>query len=498
MPVFAHEKRKRTRAGASRLNFTFENEKKVLLLYGIYFIHMDGFIRRTNASNGNASDETTIWIRRMAMRIGFVSLGCSKNLIDSEKIMGMVTAGGHTLVNHPKDAEAIIINTCGFINSAKEEAIQTIFEMAQYKQKQLKKLIVVGCLAQRYRDDLIREIPEIDCVISIREYPRMHEILKDVLEGRDLVSYGKSERLLATKPWTAYLKIAEGCSNHCTYCAIPLIRGDNVSVSMEELIAEAKALAQRGVKELVLIAQDTTKYGLDLYGRLSLSKLLRQLNEIEGLHWIRILYMYPDEIDDELIREMAKLSKVLPYFDIPLQHANDHMLRLMNRRGNMKQVRRLIERIRTYHPQATLRTTFIVGFPQETRADFDDLLAFVKEVKWDRMGAFAYSSEEDTPAFSFDGAVDEAIKQERLDELMQLQKEISFANLKAMIGRQIEVLVEGQNGLSGVYRGRGIANAPDGVDGLVYFRCERSLDLGSFVQVTITDAQAYDLIGVCQ
>ena len=432
------------------------------------------------------------------MKIGFVSLGCSKNLIDSETIMGMLKEGGHTLVQHPEDAEAIIINTCGFINSAKEEAIETIFEMARYKQKQLKKLIVVGCLAQRYQEALAEEIPEIDCVISIREYPHIHEILKDVLDGKELVCYAKSERLISTKPWTAYLKIAEGCSNHCTYCAIPLIRGDNVSVEMEALIKEAKRLAQRGVKELVLIAQDTTKYGLDLYGRLALLDLLKQLNEIEELHWIRILYMYPDEISEELIQGMAQLSKILPYFDIPLQHANDHMLALMNRRGTMQQVHTLIDQIRTYHKQPTLRTTFIVGFPQETRADFDDLLTFVREIKWDRMGAFTYSPEEDTVAYEFNGAVDEAVKQERLDELMRLQKEISFANLKAMIGTTIEVLVEGQDGLSGRYRGRGIANAPDGVDGLVYFSADRAIAFGSFVQVTITDALAYDLIGVCQ
>lgn len=429
------------------------------------------------------------------MKVGFISLGCSKNLVDSETMMGMLKAGGHELVSHPKDAEAIIINTCGFIQSAKEEAIQTIFEMAAYKKQKLQKLIVVGCLAQRYKEALISDIPELDCVISIREYPHLHEILARILDGKPMPAYAKSERLLTSKPWSAYLKIAEGCSNHCTYCAIPLIRGDNVSFPMEQLVDEAKRLASSGVKELVLIAQDTSKYGLDLYGEYALLKLLERLHEIEGLHWIRILYMYPDEISEELIAGMTKLPKVLPYFDIPMQHANDHMLALMNRRGKMKDVNALIERIRRYHPDATLRTTFIVGFPQETEADFQDLLEFTENTGWDRMGAFTYSPEEDTPAYSFSGAVDETVKQQRLDQLMQLQKQISLSKQQKMIGQTIEVLVEGKDALKGTYRGRGKANAPDEVDGLVFFSSSRFIPLGSFVQVKITSALPYDLIG---
>lgn len=429
------------------------------------------------------------------MKVGFISLGCSKNLVDSETMMGMLKAGGHELVSHPKDAEAIIINTCGFIQSAKEEAIQTIFEMAAYKKQKLQKLIVVGCLAQRYKDALISDIPELDCVISIREYPHLHEILAGILDGKPMPAYAKSERLLTSKPWSAYLKIAEGCSNHCTYCAIPLIRGDNVSFPMEQLVDEAKRLASSGVKELVLIAQDTSKYGLDLYGEYALLKLLERLHEIEGLHWIRILYMYPDEISEELIAGMTKLPKVLPYFDIPMQHANDHMLALMNRRGKMKDVNALIKRIRRYHPDATLRTTFIVGFPQETEADFQDLLEFTENTGWDRMGAFTYSPEEDTPAYSFSGAVDETVKQQRLDQLMQLQKQISLSKQQKMIGQTIEVLVEGKDALKGTYRGRGKANAPDEVDGLVFFSSSRFIPLGSFVQVKVTSALPYDLIG---
>lgn len=429
------------------------------------------------------------------MKIGFISLGCSKNLVDSEKMMGMLKQGNHTLVNHPKDAEAIIINTCGFINSAKEEAINTIFKMAEYKQENLKKLIVVGCLAQRYKEDLMRDIPEIDAVISIKEYPHMHEILGQLLDGKDLVSYAKSERLVSSKPWTAYLKIAEGCSNRCTYCAIPLIRGGNVSFPMEDILNEAKALAARGVKELVLIAQDTTKYGLDLYGELSLLKLLRKVHEIEGFHWIRILYMYPDEITEELIKGMAELPKVLPYFDIPMQHANDHMLELMNRRGTEADVRNLVEMIRHYHKQPTLRTTFIVGFPQEGDKEFEDLMRFVKDLRWDRMGAFTYSPEEDTPAFTMDGAIPEEVKEERLRQLMELQEQISLENQQQMIGQVIEVLVESQEGLTGKYRGRGISSAPDEVDGIVIFTSERAIPMGSFVQVKVTEALPHDLIG---
>lgn len=429
------------------------------------------------------------------MKIGFISLGCSKNLVDSEKMMGMLKEGNHTLVNHPKDAEAIIINTCGFINSAKEEAINTIFKMAEYKQENLKKLIVVGCLAQRYKEDLIRDIPEIDAVISIKEYPHMHEILGQLLDGKDLVSYAKSERLVSSKPWTAYLKIAEGCSNRCTYCAIPLIRGGNVSFPMEDILNEAKALAARGVKELVLIAQDTTKYGLDLYGELSLLKLLRKVHEIEGFHWIRILYMYPDEITEELVKGMAELPKVLPYFDIPMQHANDHMLELMNRRGTEADVRNLVEMIRHYHKQPTLRTTFIVGFPQEGDKEFADLMRFVKDLRWDRMGAFTYSPEEDTPAFTMDGAIPEDVKEERLRQLMELQEQISLENQQQMIGQVIEVLVESQEGLTGKYRGRGISSAPDEVDGIVIFTSERAIPMGSFVQVKVTEALPHDLIG---
>lgn len=430
------------------------------------------------------------------MKVGFISLGCSKNLVDSEKMMGMLTANGHTLVAHPSMADAIVINTCGFITSAKEEAISTIFEMAAYKQANLKKLIVVGCLAQRYKEQLEEEIPEIDAVVRISDYGSLHEVLARELNDAGSVTFAQAKRQLTSKPWTAYLKIAEGCSNHCAYCAIPLIRGDNVSVPMEKLVSEAKELAKRGVKELVLNAQDTTKYGVDLYGRRSLLPLLQQLHAIEGFHWIRILYMYPDEIDDELIEGMAELSKVLPYFDIPMQHADRQMLERMNRRGTKEDVLKLVEKIRSTFADPTLRTTFIVGFPGENRETMDELLQFVREVRWDRMGAFTYSPEEDTPGSLMKPVCEESLKQQYLDELMKLQEQIAWENQQKKLGKVIEVLVEDKDGLTNRYRGRSAWDAPDEVDGMVIFRSDRAIEPGTFVQVRITEVLVHDVIGV--
>lgn len=430
------------------------------------------------------------------MKVGFISLGCSKNLVDSEKMMGMLTANGHTLVAHPSMADAIVINTCGFITSAKEEAISTIFEMAAYKQANLKKLIVVGCLAQRYKEQLEEEIPEIDAVVRISDYGSLHEVLARELNDAGSVTFAQANRQLTSKPWTAYLKIAEGCSNHCAYCAIPLIRGDNVSVPMETLVSEAKELAKRGVKELVLNAQDTTKYGVDLYGRRSLLPLLQQLHAIEGFHWIRILYMYPDEIDDELIEGMAELPKVLPYFDIPMQHADRQMLERMNRRGTKEDVLKLVEKIRSTFADPTLRTTFIVGFPGENRETMDELLQFVREVRWDRMGAFTYSPEEDTPGSLMKPVCEESLKQQYLDELMKLQEQIAWENQQKKLGKVIEVLVEDKDGLTNRYRGRSAWDAPDEVDGMVIFRSDRAIEPGTFVQVRITEVLVHDVIGV--
>lgn len=429
------------------------------------------------------------------MKVGFISLGCSKNLVESEKMMGMLKSGNHTLVNDPAKAEAIIINTCGFIEPAKMEAINTILEMAEYKQEgSLKKLIVVGCLAQRYKEQLQQEMPEVDRFIGIGEYDRLHEILEFEL-GENLVSYNKSERLLSSKPWTAYMKVADGCSNCCTYCAIPLIRGGNHSFKMEDVLKEAKELEDKGIKELVVIAQDTTKYGLDLYGKLSLIDLLEKLNEM-NFHWIRVLYMYPDEIDDRLIEGMTKLDKVIPYFDIPMQHANDDILVKMNRRGTKQDALNVVDKIRKAFKNPVLRTTFIVGFPTETIEQFEEMHEFVKEVKWDSMGAFTYSPEDDTPACEMDDQLEQEEKDRRLDILMTTQKEIALKNNEAKIGQVLEVLVESQDGLLGNYRGRSIYNAPDDVDGMVIFKSNRAIEFGSFVKVKITEAFPYDLKGV--
>lgn len=431
------------------------------------------------------------------MKIGFVSLGCCKNLVDSEEIMGMLQANGHQIVAEPSQADAIIINTCGFIEPAKEESIATIFEMAQYKKKHLKKLIVCGCLAQRYTDALTTEIPEIDAVIPIRDYGQFAKRLQSLLGEGFTKEMDPDQRVLSSMPYRAYLKISDGCSNHCTYCAIPLIRGDQVSKTMEEVLAEARHLVQMGVKELTLIAQDTTKYGLDNYGSLKLADLIRKVDQIEGLHWIRILYMYPDEIDDELLTAMKESSKVLPYFDIPMQHANARMLRAMNRRSTKEEVQKLVSKIRNMFEEPTLRTTMIVGFPSETEEEFEELVDFIQEIQWDRMGAFTYSKEEDTPAYDLPDSIEPQVAQRRLERLMQIQEEISSQKNKQKIGQVLEVLVEEKEALRNRYRGRSKADAPDEVDGQVIFTSEKDLEIGSFVLVQITEAKTFDLMGIC-
>lgn len=426
------------------------------------------------------------------MKVGFVSLGCSKNLVDSENIMGMLKAAGHILVQDPRHAEAIVINTCGFINPAKEESINTIFEMSRYADK----IIVVGCLAQRYEDELRQEIPEVSAVVPIRDYDKLPGILKDLLEQEDEVPYIKGNRTVSGYPWSAYIKISDGCSNHCTFCAIPLIRGEQNSKLLSEVREEAEYLASRGVREITLIAQDTTKYGLDNYGQLMLARLIEELDQVEGIHWIRILYMYPDEIQDELLVAMKNSRKVVPYFDIPMQHASNRLLKKMNRRGTNEEVRELVSKIRTMFPQAVLRTTAIVGFPSETEEEFQELLDFIEDIRWDRLGAFTYSKEEGTGASRMEPEVDETVARNRLDRLMALQQRISTENNMNKIGQVIEVLIEEKEALSGRYHGRSIADAPDEVDGQVIFTSDQPLECGSFVSVRITDAAQYDLYGV--
>ncbi len=430
------------------------------------------------------------------MKVGFASLGCAKNLVDSENIMAMLKEEGHEIVGDPKEAEAIIVNTCGFIQSAKEESINTIFEMAKYKENQLKRLIVCGCLAQRYTETLEKEIPELDAVIPIRDYGRLAEILRPLLGNGDQSLIQKSERVLSGNPWQGYVKISDGCSNHCTYCAIPLIRGDQVSRPIEDIVKECTFLANTGVQEITIIAQDTTKYGLDLYGELKLDALIRELDQIEKVHWIRILYMYPDEIEESVLEAMQQSKKIVPYFDIPMQHANLRMLRAMNRRSSKEELANIVNDIRSRFPNATLRTTLIVGFPGETEEEFEELLEFVKEIRWDRLGAFTYSKEEDTAAYDLEDEVPEDVAQDRLNRLMDVQKQISLEKNQAKIGSVVEVLVEDKDALKNQYRGRSMADAPDEVDGQVIFACDEPLKMGSFVQVEITDANTYDLMGV--
>lgn len=425
------------------------------------------------------------------MKVGFVSLGCCKNLVDSEQIMGVLMENGHEIVADPKKADAIVVNTCGFIESAKEESINTIFEMAQYADK----LIVCGCLAQRYEEELKEEIPEIDAIIPIRDYGHLAQRLQEVLGGGSLGDFAKSERPLSGTPWSAYVKISDGCSNHCTYCAIPLIRGDQKSKVIDEVVAEVKHLASIGVQEVTLIAQDTTKYGLDNYGKLMLAELLRQVEKVEGIRWIRVLYMYPDEIEDEVLEVMAASDKILPYFDIPMQHANDRLLKKMNRRGTKEDTIALVKKIRSMFPDAVLRTTAIVGFPSETDEEFEELVDFIREVEWDRLGAFTYSREEDTPAYDMDGLIDEVTAQSRLERLMAVQKDISKKKNEEKVGNVIEVLIEEKEGLKDQYRGRSAADAPDEVDGVVIVRSKKPLKIGDFVNVRITDATEYDLAG---
>ncbi len=426
------------------------------------------------------------------MKVGIVSLGCSKNLVDTQNALSFLKASGHTFVDDPSLAEAIIVNTCGFINDAKQESINTILQMAEFKNSGLKYLIVMGCLVQRYKEDLIKELPEVDRFIAIDEYKHLPEIFNEVLHSQ---TKNDPETIIATYPHTAYLKIADGCSNRCAYCAIPLIRKDYKSIPMEVLLKQAKELEKLGVKELNIIAQDTTRYGIDLYGKLRLADLLEELNKLD-FTWIRILYMYPDEITDDLLDKMSKLDKVVPYFDIPVQHASDRLLKLMNRRGNKEHILSVIKKIREKFAEPILRTTIIVGFPTETEEDQKELLEFVKDVKWDRLGAFTYSLEEDTPSYDMEPKVDEQTAQNRLAELMKLQEEIAKENNQRFVGQILKVVVETQDSVrTDRYEGRAAQHAPDDIDGHVRFTSDRELNLGEFVDVQITSADSYDLMG---
>lgn len=428
------------------------------------------------------------------MKVGLVSLGCSKNLVDSENLLGWFKANDHTVVTNLKEADTIVINTCGFIESAKQEGIETILELADYKKHNCKNLIVTGCLVQRYHQDLVDAIPEVDAWVRIQDYPRINEILSETLHTDFKVIYGKQERLQSTAKHTAYLKVAEGCSNRCTYCAIPIIRGDMNSYPMDDLLVEAIKLADNGVKECVLIAQDTSRYGLDK-GQSLLPRLLDELNKIDGFHWLRLLYQYPDAITPEILAAMKRNEKVLPYFDIPIQHASNRLLKLMNRKGSIEDIRRVIKNIKEVFPKAILRTTIIVGFPSETEAEFQELLDFVEEIKFDRLGAFTYSPEEDTVAFNMDDAIEKNVKEDRYHRLMRLQAHISYEKMQEWLNEEIEVCVESRDPKSLLYHGRSVHSAPDDVDGEVIFTSNRLLKKGSFVSVRINRVEEYDLFG---
>ncbi|MGN0422920.1 MAG: 30S ribosomal protein S12 methylthiotransferase RimO [Lachnospiraceae bacterium] len=437
------------------------------------------------------------------MNILFISLGCDKNLVDSEVMLGLLDAKGYQMVDDETLADVIVINTCCFIHDAKEESIQTILEMAQYKTEgRLKALIVTGCLAQRYQKEILEEIPEVDAVLGTTSYDRIVETVEEALAGNghleladvDALPLVDVKRLVTTGGHYAYLKIAEGCDKHCTYCIIPKIRGNYRSVPMERLLKEAEELAEQGVKELILVAQETTLYGKDLYGEKSLSKLLRELCKINGIRWIRLLYCYPEEIDDALIQVMKEEKKICHYLDLPIQHANDTILKRMGRRTSKQQLERIVKKLRQEIPDIALRTTLITGFPGETQEQHEELMEFVDEMEFDRLGVFTYSPEEDTKAAEMSDQILEEVKQERQAELMELQQDIVFDQAEDMIGQEVLVMIEGKVADENAYVGRTYKDAPN-VDGLIFINTDEELMSGDFAKVKVTGALEYDLIG---
>jgi ribosomal protein S12 methylthiotransferase len=436
------------------------------------------------------------------LKIALESLGCSKNLVDAEIMMGILNKKGYKLVGDFEDADIILVNTCGFIESAKQESIDTILDLAQLKETgNLKLLIVTGCLAQRYSEELQAEIPEIDAIVGTGSYQQIDEIIAGLEKENNIVSLNDIEfayneelpRYVTTPDYMAYLKIGEGCDNHCTYCIIPKLRGKYRSRKMEDIIKEAKELASKGVKELVVIAQDTTKYGLDLYGEVKLPQLLEELAKIKGIKWIRIMYSYPESITEELVKVIKKYDNICNYFDMPIQHASNKVLKLMNRHTTKEDIKSKVDMIRSYIPDAILRTTIIVGFPGETEEDFKELVQFAKDVEFDRLGAFAYSREEDTAADKLPNHLEEDVKLRRRDELMLVQQEISQKLNAKKINNKYEVLIEEQIE-DKVYIGRTQGDAEE-IDSIVYVKSENQLEPGDFVKVKINNALEYDLMG---
>lgn len=437
------------------------------------------------------------------MNLLFISLGCDKNLVDSEIMLGLLDAKGYRIVDDETEADVIVVNTCCFIHDAKEESIQTILEMAEYKKEgRLKALVVTGCLAQRYQQEIFEEIPEVDAILGTTSYDRIVEAVEEALGGNgqmriadiDAPPSADEKRMVTTGGHYAYLKIAEGCDKHCTYCIIPKIRGSFRSVPIERLVREAARLAGQGVKELILVAQETTMYGKDLYGEKSLHKLLRELCRIGGLRWIRILYCYPEEIYDELIQVIREEKKICHYLDLPIQHVNDEILRRMGRRTTRRQLESIVGKLRQEIPDITLRTTLITGFPGETKEQHEELMEFVDEMEFDRLGVFTYSPEEDTKAADMPDQIPEDTKEERQEELMELQQEIAFDQAEAMIGREVLVMVEGKVVDEDAYVGRTYRDAPN-VDGLIFIHTQEELVSGDFARVKVTGALEYDLIG---
>ena len=435
-------------------------------------------------------------------KISMVSLGCPKNQVDAEMMLASLKNGGYDIAAEESEADAIIINTCGFIEDAKKEAIENILEAARYKKTgKCRALIVTGCLAERYRDDVTEEIPEVDVCVGIGSNGRICDIVKNAIEGKKQNCYGEkyeldlnADRILGGYPFSTYLKVADGCDNCCTYCAIPKIRGRMRSRRIEDCVAEAKILAERGVKELIVVAQDTTAYGEDIYGKAMLPELLRELCKVEGLHWIRTLYTYPDRITDELLDTVASEEKLVKYFDIPIQHVNGEILKRMNRKGDYNTLSALIDKIREKIPGVTIRTTLITGFPGETEEQFSELARFVKEKRFERLGCFTYSAEEGTVAAEFADQTDEQTKVDRMENIMELQLTVAAEKNEEKIGSVTEVFVEGWDDYIKCYFGRTPADAPD-VDGKIFFMADRQLVLGDFVKVQINDCIDYDLLG---
>lgn len=436
------------------------------------------------------------------MKLLFISLGCDKNLVDSEMMMGLLHDRGYEFTDNEEEADIIVVNTCGFINDAKEESINTILEMAKYKEKNLKALIAAGCLVERYKNEILQELPEIDAIVGTTAFDKICDVVDDVLADKkhnEIESINKMcrpdvNRIITTGGYYSYLKIAEGCDKHCTYCSIPMIRGAYRSVPMDELVKEAEYLADNGVKELIIVAQEITVYGKDLYGEKKLPELLHRLCKVPGIQWIRLLYCYPEEITDELIETIRTEKKICHYIDMPIQHASDKILKAMGRRTNNAELRNIISKLRKEIPDICLRTTLITGFPGETEEDHKILLDFIDEMEFDRLGVFTYSPEEDTKAAALDNQVDEEVKLCRKDEIMELQQEISMDKSERLVGKELEVIIEGKASDEDVYVGRSYMDAPS-VDGYVFINSEEELMSGDFAKVRIVKAMEYDLIG---